>query len=81
MLTLTHQTYTVEYNRNGTPKIGFVVGRLTSSSNERFVANAGNAKTLERLSSGKDEPIGRVGWVSGGDGGRNLFTFEERANL
>ncbi|CAD6591207.1 MAG: hypothetical protein ASARMPREDX12_005031 [Alectoria sarmentosa] len=83
MLTLTCQTYTVEYNRNGTPKIGFIVGRLTSSGNERFVANTGNAKTLEQLSSEKDEPIGRVGWVDGGDGGRNLFTFdfEERANL
>lgn len=80
MLTLTYQTYTVEYNRNGTPRIGFIVGRLTSS-NERFVANTGNAKTLEQLSSGKDEPIGRIGWVSGGDGERNVFTFEERANL
>ncbi|CAF9935218.1 MAG: hypothetical protein ALECFALPRED_006337 [Alectoria fallacina] len=73
-------TYTVEYNRNGTPKIGFIVGRLTSS-NERFVANTGNAKTLEQLSSAENEPIGRAGWVGGGGGGRNLFTFEERANL
>ncbi|CAF9914683.1 hypothetical protein IMSHALPRED_001978 [Imshaugia aleurites] len=76
----TIETYTVEFNRNGTPSKGFVVGRLTGSDH-RFVANTGNAKTLEQLSSGNSEPIGRVGWVRSGDSGRNLFVFERNANL
>lgn len=74
------ETYTVEFNRNGTPSKGFIVGRLTRS-NHRFVANTGNAKTLEQLSSGNSEPVGRIGWVKRGDRGRNLFTFEPDANL
>ena len=56
------------------------MGRLMSN-NHRFVANTGNVKTLEQLSSWKREPIGRIGWVGGGDGGNNLFVFKESANL
>ena len=62
------------------PAKGFVVGRLTGNDN-RFVANTGNVKTLEQLSSRTREPIGRIGWVSSGDGGKNLFVFEKTANL
>ena len=72
------QTYTVEFSRNGTPSKGFIVGRLTGSDH-RFVANTGNAKTLEQLSNSNSEPIGRVGWVRSGDSGRNLFV--RNANL
>ena len=79
-LKLTIQTYTVEFNRNGSPSKGFIVGRLMSS-NHRFVANTGDAKTLEQLSSGSTEPIGRIGWVKRGDGGRNMFIFEQSAKL
>ena len=59
---------------------GFVVGRLTGND-LRFVANTGNVKTLEQLSSGNSEPIGKRGWVRRGDGVRNLFVFEQNANL
>ena len=45
------------------------------------MANAGGAGTLEQLSGGKGEPIGRRGWVGGGEGGRNVFVFERGANL
>lgn len=75
-----NQTYTVEYNRENIPAKGFVIGRLTSN-NDRFVANAGDIKTLEQLSSRKSEPIGRIGRVRRGDDGRNLFWFEENAKL
>ena len=74
------QTYTIEYNRKNIPAKGFVVGRLTSND-QRFVANTGNIKTLEQLSSGNSEPIGRKGQVRRDDGGRNLFWFEENAKL
>lgn len=80
MLTFVDQTYTVEFDRNGAPIKGFVVGRL-ASNDHRFVANAGDAKTLEQLSSRVREPIGRVGWVNSGDKGRNFFTFQKSANL
>ena len=74
------QTYTVEYNRENMPAKGFVVGRLTSN-NERFIANTGNIKTLEQLSSREIEPIGRIGRVRRSEDGRNLFWFEENAKL
>lgn len=60
-----------------------MIGRLSSEPETRFVANAGDAKTLEQLASRTKEPIGRVGWVSGGGNGkgRNLFVFDRGANL
>ena len=79
-LIFTNQTYTVEFNRSGAPAKGFIVGRLTRS-NDRFVANTGNTKTLQQLSSGTSEPIGRVGWVKRSNEGGNLFTFEQSAKL
>ena len=74
------KTYTVEYGRNGAPSIGFIVGRLTSNDH-RFVANADDSRTLEQLSSRVKEPIGRIGWVRSGEKGKNLFVFEQSANL
>lgn len=56
------------------------MGRLISNDN-RFVANAGDAKTLEQLSSRVGEPIGRVGWVGYDGRGRNLFTLGKGASL
>ena len=56
------------------------MGRLLSND-ARFVANAGDVKTLEQLSSWSREPIDRNGWVRPGDGGRNLFGFDKGANL
>lgn len=52
-----------------------MIGRLTSNSH-RFVANAGDQRTLEQLASWEREPIGRVGWVEAGGDGRNLFFFD-----
>lgn len=77
------QTYIVDFDRQGAPSKGFVIGRLSSEPETRFVANAGDAKTLEQLVSRTKEPIGRLGWVSGdGNGkGRNLFVFDRGANL
>ncbi|RMZ90602.1 hypothetical protein DV736_g2164, partial [Chaetothyriales sp. CBS 134916] len=66
------ETYTVEFNRDGTPLRGHVVGRLKKNSDgtgagpaggARFVANHGDETTLKQLSSTTEEPIGRSGWV------------------
>ena len=70
----------MEYNRNGTPSIGFVIGRLTANDH-RFIANSGDQKTLEQLASSVQEPIGRLGWVHVGEDGRNLFSFDGGARL
>jgi Thiolase-like protein type 1 additional C-terminal domain len=72
----TLQTYTVEFNRDGTPKLGHIVGRLKKTGH-RFLANHADERTLKQLCSTTEEPIGRTGHV-GPDGktkGRNLFGF------
>ena len=68
------QTYTVEYNRDGSPLRGHVVGRL-GSNGHRFIANHADESTLKELSSHDVEPIGRRGKVKTSDDGRNLFAF------
>ena len=88
MTSLEYQTYTVEFNRDGTPSRGHVVGRLKASGH-RFLANHGDAETLRQLASHVTEPIGRSGWVEtevetegeSGKKGRNLFTFGRRGRL
>ncbi|GAB1208163.1 hypothetical protein APSETT445_006904 [Aspergillus pseudonomiae] len=68
-------TYTVDFQRNGSPGQGYVVGRLESG--QRFIANAANAATLKQLSSTAVEQIGRTGWVlNDAESSRNLFSFE-----
>jgi hypothetical protein len=74
------QTYTVEFNRDGTPSEGYIVGRL-KSNNHRFVANHGDENTLQQLASGVKEPIGRGGWVRTLEEGRNVFTFDKSGKL
>jgi len=56
------------------------VGRLERNQH-RFVANAGDARALQQLSSSRNEPIGRVGWVTSGEDGRNLFVFDAGAKI
>lgn len=77
------QTYTVDFNRDGSPRLGHVVGRLTSNGS-RFLANHGDEETLRQLASSTREPIGRTGWVKvdkEGPEGHNLFTLNGGANL
>lgn len=82
-LTLTAQTYTVEFARDGNPKMAYIVGRLLGN-NHRFLANHGDETTLKALSSTSEEPIGRVGMVtpeSVGKKGRNLFYLDGSSRL
>lgn len=80
-LKLIVQTYTVEYNRDGSPLRGHVVGRL-ASNDHRFLANHANEQTLEQLASWSKEPIGRKGWVRTCEkSGRNFFSFDQVARL
>ncbi|OCL03137.1 hypothetical protein AOQ84DRAFT_326442 [Glonium stellatum] len=76
------ETYTIEFNRDGTPLRGYVVGQLRSNGH-RFIANHGDASTLKQLSSNAEEQIGRAGWVrkDSEKAGRNLFSFERTTKL
>jgi hypothetical protein len=79
------QTYTVEFNRDGTPLRAYIVGRLTDN-NHRFLANEGDQSTLLRLSSSNEEPIGKLGTVIAGPLGKmgqrkNLFFLDTTARL
>jgi hypothetical protein len=75
------ETYTVEFQRDGTPLRGYVVGRLKNG--KRFLANHGDEATLRALGSSTTEVIGRTGWVRQDDAreGRGLFTFEAGARM
>lgn len=77
------QTYTVDFNRDNTPRLGHIIGRLKSTG-ARFLANHGDEETLRQLASVTKEPIGRSGWVSidrEGPVGHNFFSFGEGGKL
>lgn len=71
------ETYTVQFDREGSPEMAFIVGRLTDS-NYRFVANHGDIRTLQELASDVEEQVGKVGYVetkrdASGDPESNVF--------
>ncbi|KAL4768971.1 hypothetical protein BDW60DRAFT_225409 [Aspergillus nidulans var. acristatus] len=73
------ETYTVQFGRDGSPVMGFVVGRLLdrfgNGNGDRFIANVDDANTLQQLCSGTEQ-VGKQGWVSTKDG-RNLFIYKQ----
>ncbi len=76
------QTYTVEFNRDGSPLRGYVVGRL-KSDNKRFLANHGDEIALRQMAEGAGEIVGKSGWVwqDPKTKGRGLFAFDKPARL
>ncbi|KZM22166.1 catalytic [Ascochyta rabiei] len=76
------ETYTVEFNRDGSPLRGYVVGRL-KSDDKRFLANHGNDSTLRQMAEGAGEIVGKSGWVwqDKKTKGRGLFAFDKPARL
>ncbi|KAI4707623.1 hypothetical protein J4E89_007728 [Alternaria sp. Ai002NY15] len=76
------ETYTVEFNRDGSPLRGHIIGRL-KSSNKRFLSNHGDESTLRQMASGAVEIVGKSGWVwqDGEKTGRSLFAFDKPARL
>ncbi|OAF98899.1 acetyl-CoA acetyltransferase-like protein [Paraphaeosphaeria sporulosa] len=76
------ETYTVEFNRDGTPLRGYIVGRLKSNS-KRFLANHGDEMTLRQMAEGAGEVVGRAGWVvqDGEKEGRSLFSFDRTSRI
>ena len=84
MTNLVHlgQTYTVEFNRDGSPDRGYIVGRLNSTGH-RFIANHADENTLKQLSSDAEEQVGRAGYVRRDpqEEARSIFTFERAGKL
>ncbi|KAK2595105.1 hypothetical protein QQS21_007190 [Conoideocrella luteorostrata] len=74
------ESYTIEYERDGTPGVGLIVGRLRGSG-RRFLANHGDAQTLAQLASTSADHIGKFGQVKIGDDSRNLFFLDARTKL
>lgn len=76
------QTYTVEFNRDGSPLRGHVVGRLKSDG-RRFLANHGDESTLRQMAGGAGEIVSKSGWVWQDEKmkGRGLFAFDKPARL
>ncbi|POR34814.1 Uncharacterized protein TPAR_05013 [Tolypocladium paradoxum] len=76
----TIETYTVEYDRQGSPAIGFIVGRLQNTG-QRFLANHGDEETLGQLANSSVEHIGQVGHVQKGEDQKNIFFFDLKTKL
>lgn len=79
------QTYTIEFNRDGSPLRAYIVGRVVDTGH-RFLANDADRATLLRLSSTTEEPIGKAGFVipePEGEHGqkRNLFSLDSNSKL
>lgn len=76
------ETYTVEFNRDGSPLRGHIVGRLKGDG-KRFLANHGDEETLRQMAGGKGEVVGKSGrvWQDEKKKGRGLFAFEQPARL
>jgi hypothetical protein len=72
----------VEFNRDGSPLRGYIIGRL-KRDNKRFLANHGDETTLWQMAGGAGEIVGKSGWVWQDEKtkGRGLFTFDKPAKL
>lgn len=70
------ETFTVDFDREGGPYLGIVIGRLPGG--ERFLSNvlSDDPASLWALVDPGSEPIGRAGYVRNDGKGRNLFSFE-----
>jgi hypothetical protein len=76
------ETYTVEFNRDGSPLRAYIIGRLKKNG-KRFLANHGDDTTLQQMASGAGEIVGLSGWLKQDPErkGRGLFTFDKVAKL
>jgi hypothetical protein len=76
------ETYTVKFDRDGSPSEAYIVGRLLSNGH-RVLANEADEATLKALSSTVGEQIGKRGWltVDPETKGRGLFTFKQPQSM
>lgn len=67
----------MEFNRDGSPSMGYVVGRL--SNGHRVLANDADEETLAELASSSEEQVGKRGWATPDPDteDRTIFTFHK----
>jgi acetyl-CoA C-acetyltransferase len=69
------ETFTVEYDREGLPARGYVIGRTPTGARTGVRVSKSDSTTIAALTSAHDDPIGRSGQVAL-DGDRRLFSFD-----
>jgi acetyl-CoA C-acetyltransferase len=67
------ETYTVEHAREGSPSLGYVIGRTAAGA--RFAAHVHDGASLARLTDVHEEPVGCKGAVAPTGDGLNHFMF------
>jgi acetyl-CoA C-acetyltransferase len=60
----TIETYTVHYDREGSPRSGVIVGRTPAGKRTLALVPRSDAATISFLTSGTAEPIGSTGWIT-----------------
>jgi acetyl-CoA C-acetyltransferase len=68
------ETYTVEFDREGAPARGYVIGRTPEGTRSGVRVSKTDRATLDALVDPEGDPIGRTGQVVA-DGDRRLFTL------
>ncbi|CAK7231625.1 hypothetical protein SCUCBS95973_007981 [Sporothrix curviconia] len=74
------ETYTIAYGRKGDPEIAHIVGRVEATGH-RFLANNGDAATLQYMADLSVEPIGTRGVVRQTKDGKNALFISTAAKL
>lgn len=77
------ETYTLEYDRNDTPKRGMFILRLNTGARERVLANEKDKSVIDAVMAAIKEGrevIGLRGYVEA-KGKRNVFAFGEKARM
>lgn len=72
--TLEVETFTVEFDREGVPARGYVIGRTPNGTRSGVRVSRGDQETMRLLVSPDGDPIGLSGQVSETDG-RRVFTL------
>ena len=70
----TIETYTVFYERDGSPKQGAIVARTSQGNRTLAMVPACDEETILFLTDGAREPVGSAGTIHAGDDGRSLWT-------
>lgn len=72
----TIETYTVHYNRDGSPRMGTVVALTPEGRRTLAMVPAEDVAGIAALTDGTSEPVGRSGAISRGDGEDDLSVWQ-----
>ncbi|WP_435418509.1 acetyl-CoA acetyltransferase [Parerythrobacter aurantius] len=74
--TATIETYTVHYNRDGSPRMGTVIARTPEGKRTLAMVPAADAAGISALTDGSTEPVGRSGRISRADSDDHLSIWQ-----